>query len=341
MEAIRVYVPPEIIEYILTFSEDEMYTVFALTSKYWYEKSRSPAAQWWKRRYLQLGGFLPPENTIPLKLLYDDKRTRYGDTLIIIGDTMETHYIVGSYNINNRSGTTFLETCKGDYLLVENGKILRKTTKDELVWGERWTDSDGKLYLGMENIPLDFIATDNSRSFVLDSDRKLHYIKHGTPDRIYPIDHIDLPSLKNVVDITGAYCLTYDQKLYKIDVNFRDPTQVSTELVTDIPEPLISLHEDTYGIYFISENNIYYRDQEDVVGMFEIRKVAHTSSPVRQIAMDEYAINFVDGSTYYISENKLYKCKHNTGEPVEIPLNLRYIIDVKCNLGNVYVLGRK
>ncbi|GAH05974.1 unnamed protein product, partial [marine sediment metagenome] len=82
MDAISVYILPEIIEYILSFSEDDMYTIFALTSKYWYDKSRSD--KWWEKRYLQLGGYLPPENTIPPKLLYNQMRCRYANVLVKI-----------------------------------------------------------------------------------------------------------------------------------------------------------------------------------------------------------------------------------------------------------------
>ncbi len=316
MDVILVYIPPEIIERILYFSEDEVYTIFTLTSKYWYDKS----FLWWDKRYIQLGGYLPLENTIPPKLLYNQVRRRYANVLVKIEeDTVKTYNIPLSINITSDiMGRIVIETCTGMYLMLrKDDKIAKNSTmRSHILWMNEQRDSYARVLGGkLKKIYGNYALTNGGKLYDIDKNARVSNL-------------IDIPSINNFEGFPDSiYCLTYDQKIYKLDKTNR---RISKTLLTDIPTPITSIHKDYIRIYFISEYKIYYmNNQSQVIHSID------TSLPI------EY-IRGTGDIICYISGNKLCRYNPSTSESIISTLNLKYIVDVECTISDgLYLLGKR
>ncbi len=334
-----IFIPSDIVELILSLSKDDMYTVFSVTSKYWYDRSRSPTARWWERRYLQLGGYLPKENTIPLKILYDQIKPRYADVLVTIdGDKVKTYDIPLSVRLmqhQHDSSNILIETCEQEYLRLSNGDVIDKisnyTNMDTL-----YTEG-GTLYYDNKLILLEFKLKKNYKNFLLSDEGKLYYI-YSVFTRGFNlevrIDHIDIPPVKDVVTFEdSAYCLTYNQKIYKVNPLSKDVRHKIT--VKHVPNQPISIKGDHNKLYLISDDKIYY--METYAGYTDLIDLL---PPVTHITgYHDHSIN--SSITYYTSKNKAYRYTGKTGEKFEYLLDLKYTVSLACKHNVVYILGKK
>ncbi len=234
VNSISVYFPSETIEIILSYSEDDMYTSFALTSKYWYDRSRSPVVQWWERRYLQLGYCIPPENTVPMKILFEQVRPKYGDTLIEIYKDKPTYYNVplstellvfdkrpGVRTVNNKEMVLLYEGAK----LVHHKKPRRPFILHSIN-GELWNQKGKSKYqIGLDSKVVKILSVDhlNDIHVVLAVDGTVYWCStydylHNTAKYNLYIDEVDQVSpVRDIVKFRGyVLCLTYDNKVYEI-----------------------------------------------------------------------------------------------------------------------------
>ena len=354
IEPISVYIPAETMEHILSFSEDEMYTILAITSKYWYDRSQSPVSMWWKKRYYLLGGYFPPENTIPFKVLYDQfshshsdsHSRRHGDTLVrLTNNQITTDEISLSTDITNRCDLTIIKTCKAEYLtILSSHNKIAKTAGARKAWGKEklWIDENGNirfdegyisLYQDIKQICGYYVLTNRGRLYCIDINAY-----RANPNASY-INTIDVPPMKDITYFSAKlYGLTYDHKIYKIDLNtheYKHELLVSHTLFDELPKYPISMKGDGAQMYLISEHKIYCMIYGEEL-IYDIK----LSSPVEHI-VGEYDCNEKCTVIYYTSKNKLYIRKPNSAKPIEYILDLKYIVGMTLSNNGLCILGKK
>ncbi len=329
--------PRDIIEHLLSLLEDDdMYILFSMTSKYWNERS----SHWWERKYIQLGGYLPSNNTIPLRILYNQIRPQYADVLVKIdGINITTYDIPMSIKfVKDRLHKILIKLCEEEHITLLSNNTLKHISMH---------------FSKFNNAPMlsKFKIKQRSGQWLLSDDGKVYYLDlmavllNGTSDK--HIYHINIPPVKDMVDCPNIFysvCLTYNQQVYILKEDTKNTEfPVSVTLLQEICYPPISIKKDSDNIYLISENKMHYLDfSYDYSG---IVYSTHVHLPIDHFA-DIYERVYCQSSynnefTYFTSKNKLYKYNNRTTDLFERILDLKYIVDITLRNDGVYILGKK
>lgn len=364
LEPILVYLPPEIIEHILSYTDDNVNTAFALSCKMWQTRSQA----WWTRRYYQLGYVIPSDNIIPIKLLHNQVAPIYGNTLVQIPvDSLNSEHgseyfrydiPLSSSLLISKFGTIGVKTHNNTEVILDplkksitvpnihyNGMAHMYIDNGEL-WCER---KQSKTHIELEHkvVKILFVFKGDLIYVILTSNGMVFISNVG--DGINPVKlhniRISLVNARSVRDIIGTnhkvWCLTYDNQLY--EMIYINRTIVYNNV--DIPPGIIISVTVTGSIlyYIIRENldsktKVYYKniylngihiidtgDHDDIKYITDL--LASQCNPYRLIV--------------FTSHNQLYITRLGTNEVTHLSVNLRRIVSV-CGLGKLlYILGMK
>ncbi len=356
LHPIHVCLPTDIVEHILSFGDDNMYTIFAITNRYWYERATSI---WWERRYLQLGYYIPSINTCPLKLLYDSVRPRFADRLVIIRGDYHEHFGIPpstSMEMDSSSAVLFRDS-DGNYSHLKYGEIRSISVSEMVNTYEQacCLDEHGQLFFNSksnsgdivsERVKLDSRVKTLSNFAILTVKGKV-YIRALKSSSITQMPRnsefpnvlpINLPPIRDIYPGIITRCVTYDQKLYCLQIHSGEVN------IWNIPKPqgiIVNIASLWYGTYYVMKGEVdniselYYIGK----GEYEPQKIHTEISNILFVCIIVKKTS--PPSVIYASRTEMYKIDGITKKHTKYSLNLSSIISIKKHKGDIYVLGKK